>query len=168
MSRGGKHKAKFNNTKNRIKGLESGSLQLTNSKIVIDSKSKGSESGTLLFNSQYKRVKGKSFVNDKNSCSSKKFHKLASKCLNKDKLNCFYTNARSIRNKFTELQSYVTDENPDIIIVSETWTKFANVQGNKFSQRDFIDEYKIMGYELFSYDRKFIEGGEYFFMSKKN
>ena len=77
------------------------------------------------------------------------------------KISCFYINARSLRNKFLELQSYVSLENPDIIFITETWVKFS-VQDNKFNQRDSLSEYDLQGYILFHYERKGTEGGGVF------
>ena len=52
---------------------------------------------------------------------------------NRNKISRFYINARSIRNKFVELKSYVSLEKPDIIFKTETWVKIS-VQNNKFSK----------------------------------
>ena len=40
----------------------------------------------------------------------------------KDSLTCFYFNARSIMNKIDELELYLTQEKPDIVGITETWT----------------------------------------------
>ena len=73
----------------------------------------------------------------------------------------FYINARSLRNNFLKLQSYVSLENHDIIFITETWVKFS-VQDNKFSQRDSLSEYNLQGYILFQYEKKGTEGGGVF------
>ena len=39
-----------------------------------------------------------------------------------DSLKCFYFNARSIMNKIDELELYLTQEKPDIVGITETWT----------------------------------------------
>ena len=39
-----------------------------------------------------------------------------------DSLKCFYFNARSIMNKTDELELYLTQEKPDIVGITETWT----------------------------------------------
>ena len=57
---------------------------------------------------------------------------------NGKKISSFYINARSIRNKFLELKSYVILEKPDIIFIKEKWVKIS-VQNNKFSQRDSLN-----------------------------
>ena len=76
-------------------------------------------------------------------------------------LSCFYINATSLRNKFLELQSYVSLEKPDIIFITETWVKIS-LQDNKFSQRDSLSEYDLEGYTLFQYERKGAEGSRVF------
>ena len=63
----------------------------------------------------------------------------------------FYANCRSIRNKKDELFGLISQENPEIIGLTETW-----VQCEK---NDFISEYNIKGYSLFHKDRKSKKGG---------
>ena len=82
-----------------------------------------------------------------NSSSSDRKFKFC-KDTSKGTLNCWYTNAKSLRNKLYEFAGYVTEESPDIVVVTETWCKFSKVEGNAFSERDHINEYKIQGYEL--------------------
>ena len=41
--------------------------------------------------------------------------------VSKNTLNVCYTNARSLRNKMSELSLMVDDLNPDIIVITETW-----------------------------------------------
>ena len=41
----------------------------------------------------------------------------------REKLNIFYTNARSLNNKMEEFEAKVTNEEYDIVAVSETWLK---------------------------------------------
>ena len=72
---------------------------------------------------------------------------------NGKKLSSFYINTRSLRNKFLELQSYVSLEKPDIIFITETWVKIS-LQDNKFSQRDSLSEYNLEGYIVFQYEGK--------------
>ena len=36
-------------------------------------------------------------------------------------LSCFYVNARSVVNKFDELECYVTELKPDVIFITESW-----------------------------------------------
>ena len=56
-----------------------------------------------------------------------------------------YINARSLRNKFSELEELAFTENYDIIGVTETWL---NLQ-----DRDFLAEYNIPGYVIFEKSR---------------
>ena len=58
--------------------------------------------------------------------------------ISRDKLTCFYVNARSIMNKFEQFETYVYDLNPDIIGVTESWT----------SSRILDSELIIDGYDL--------------------
>ncbi len=53
-------------------------------------------------------------------------------------------NARSIRNKFRELQGLVTVKSYDIIAITETWIHSQD--------RDFIGEFRLNGYSLFNED----------------
>ena len=80
----------------------------------------------------------------------------------KKQLKCFYTNARSIRNKFYELLSHITEEEPDIVFITETWVKFSVQKNSKYSCRDLLCEYQIDGYSLFYYERLESEGGGVF------
>jgi exonuclease III len=74
-------------------------------------------------------------------------------------LKCFYTNARSIRNKFADLLTYVNFENPDLIFITETWLKFSIQNNKKYSQRDLKSEYEIKDYTIFYHERQEFEGG---------
>ena len=53
--------------------------------------------------------------------------------LNKSKLyhglKCMYTNARSIMNKLTSLESNVAEYNPDVIGITESWATEKDIQG---------------------------------------
>jgi len=62
---------------------------------------------------------------------------------NKDKLVCFYVNARSLVYKMSELELYVYEEKPDIIGITESWT-FEDLQNS---------ELNIDGYVLLRKDR---------------
>ena len=62
---------------------------------------------------------------------------------NKDKLACFYVDARSIVYKMSELELYVYEEKPDIIGITESWT-FEDLQNS---------ELNIDGYILLRKDR---------------
>jgi exonuclease III len=59
------------------------------------------------------------------------------------KLKCLYMNARSIVNKKKELELTVTEENLDVIAITETWLN-KNVTDEEMS---------IKGYTLFREDR---------------
>ena len=57
-------------------------------------------------------------------------------------LNCYYTNANSLKNKMTELHHLATKHNYDIIGISETWAR-----------SDMLDpEYELRCYFLFRKD----------------
>ena len=77
-------------------------------------------------------------------------------------------NSRSIRNKFLELLTYVSIEKPDVILVTETWTKFSKQINKKLSERDSLSEYLIEGYILFYNERLEVEGGGLFTYVKDN
>ena len=62
-----------------------------------------------------------------------------------------YLNARSIRNKISLLEAYVTAEDPDIIGITETWL---DLDG-----KDVKQLYSLEGYNLFHKDRKDRGGG---------
>ena len=59
-----------------------------------------------------------------------------------NKLNCLYTNARSIVNKLDELHLYLSEEKPDIVGITETWLNSSidnselNVDGYTIFRRD--------------------------------
>jgi len=63
-----------------------------------------------------------------------------------DKFKCFYTNARSIRNKKDELHGYILEENLDLVCITETWI-------NKDILNDDISEHPLEGYQLYSFER---------------
>ena len=61
-----------------------------------------------------------------------------------NKLKCIYFNARSIVNKLSELELCISEENPDILGLTESWLK-----------EDILDsELSFKGYTLFRKDRK--------------
>merc|ERR1711915_469741 len=62
-----------------------------------------------------------------------------------------YSNTRSIKNKFTELEAIVETECPDIIGLTETWLDS--------EKNEFISEFNIEGYTLINKDRKSKRGG---------
>lgn len=73
----------------------------------------------------------------KNKKTRKAIHKES------DSLKCLYFNARSIMNKLDELELYLTQEKPDIVGITETWT-FEDVQDS---------EIDMEGYTLLRKDR---------------
>ena len=54
-----------------------------------------------------------------------------------NKISCFYSNSRSLRNKFEELRAYDSQEKPNRIFITETWVK-TSIHNNKFSHRDSL------------------------------
>ena len=77
--------------------------------------------------------------------------------VNYNKLNCFYTNARSVINKLEELELYVHEEKPHIIGITETW-------GNSKIENS---EISFDGYQTFRKDRKNRIGGGVLLYNKK-
>ena len=109
-----------------------------------------------------KREKVEEPVSDRNPKLSLKRNNV------KSRLKCIMLNARSLRNKINEFKGYVSLEQPDIIVVTETWVKLSKVDGNIFSERDSKQEYQIDGYDFYYYDRKYIEGGGVIIYSKSS
>ena len=66
-------------------------------------------------------------------------------------LKACYINARSLRNKFEDLQVLASTHDYDIIGVTESWLNTEN--------RDFIAEYKLPGFSIFSCERTNRIGG---------
>ena len=66
----------------------------------------------------------------------------------REKLNIFYTNARSLNNKMEELEAKVDSEEYDIVAVSETWFK---------EESDWRTG--LEGYKMYRCDRKERIGG---------
>ena len=62
-----------------------------------------------------------------------------------------YIKARSLRNKFTDLEALAATEDYHVIGVTESWLNTAS--------RDFLAEYQLPGYVLFSCERKNRAGG---------
>nr|CAD2180569.1 unnamed protein product [Meloidogyne enterolobii]CAD2180571.1 unnamed protein product [Meloidogyne enterolobii] len=48
-------------------------------------------------------------------------------------LNCYYFNCRSIVNKLCELRDFISVENPDILMLSETWIKDTTLTADELS-----------------------------------
>ena len=69
-------------------------------------------------------------------------------------------NARSIRNKFTDLEPLGASEEYHIIGISESWLDTLN--------RDFLAEYNLPGYSLFSCERNNKLGGGVILFVKDN
>ena len=68
-----------------------------------------------------------------------------------NKVKCCLFNARSIRNKFIDLEALAALEEYHIIGISESWLDTEN--------RDFLAEYNLPGYTLFSCERNNRLGG---------
>ena len=66
--------------------------------------------------------------------------------INNNFLKIFYTNARSIRNKFEELFGYLYIHRVDVVCITESWVSETHYKDN-------IDAYKINGYNLYLYQR---------------
>ncbi|MBW6351538.1 endonuclease/exonuclease/phosphatase family protein, partial [Pseudomonas aeruginosa] len=66
-------------------------------------------------------------------------------------LKVFYANARSIRNKFSDLEELVFTENYDVIGITESWLNTED--------RDFLAEYSLPGYVMFEKSRINRNGG---------
>ena len=66
-------------------------------------------------------------------------------------LKILYVNARSLRNKFEDMEEVVFSENYDVIGITETWLNLEN--------RDFLAEYKLPGYTIFEKSRTDKKGG---------
>ena len=69
-------------------------------------------------------------------------------------------NARSIRNKFTDLEALAASDEYHIIGISESWLDTLN--------RDFLAEYNLPGYSLFSCERNSKLGGGVILFVKDN
>ena len=50
----------------------------------------------------------------------------------------FLLNVHSIKNKLNEFKSYVILEEPDIIVITESWAKFSQVNSNEYSENGSI------------------------------
>ena len=74
------------------------------------------------------------------------------------KLKVYYVNARSLRNKFTDLEEIAYSDNYDIIGITETWLNT--------DVRDYLAEYKIPGYTMFEKSRVTKNGGGIIFYIK--
>ena len=72
-----------------------------------------------------------SVINEINNDNNKEF------VSSKDKLVCFYVNARSIVYKMSELEVYVCEEKPDIIGITESWT-FEDLQNSELNIEGYI------------------------------
>ena len=66
-------------------------------------------------------------------------------------LKVCFVNARSLRNKFSDLESLALTEDYDIIGITETWINT--------EVRDYLAEYALQGYSLFNNERKDKTGG---------
>ena len=72
-------------------------------------------------------------------------------------LKCMYTNARSIMNKLTSLESNVAEYNPDVIGITESWATEKDIQGllelegYTCYRRDRMSDYSTKGGGLLMY-----------------
>ena len=66
---------------------------------------------------------------------------------------CVLINTQSLRSKFDEFQCFV--EKPDITCVTETWV-------SEGFNGDRLQDFEIVGYDLFSYCRETQQGGGVF------
>ena len=70
---------------------------------------------------------------------------------NKREIKAVLINARSLRNKFSDLEELAFTENYDVIGITESWLNT--------EQRDFLAEYDLPGYHVFSSERSNRAGG---------
>ena len=68
-----------------------------------------------------------------------------------DSLSVYYANYRSIHNKTNDLKALISSNNPDIICLTETFTKTTS--------KHLVAEINIPGYNLHKYDRTGKRGG---------
>ncbi len=73
-----------------------------------------------------------------------------------DHIKACHLNARSIRNKFLDLKELAATDKFDIIAITESWLNTKD--------RDFVAEYILPGYSIFSCDRDNRAGGAVIFM----
>ena len=76
-------------------------------------------------------------------------------------LKVYFTNARSLRNKFDELESCAITYNYDIIFICESWI-------NEKMFGDFRREYELNDYEMHLYQRENKKGGGVIMYIRKN
>ncbi len=86
-----------------------------------------------------------------NPTSSTVSHNLAKTTPDSNYLKACYINARSLRNKFEDLQILAATDDYDIIELTESWLSK--------EKRDFIAEYKLPGFTISSYERGNRNGG---------
>ena len=80
--------------------------------------------------------------------------------LNIGHIKVFLVNARSLRNKFTDLETHAFVDDYDIIGITESWLDT--------KQRDFLAEYSLPGYTIFSSERNGRMGGGVLLYIKTN
>ena len=83
-------------------------------------------------------------TNKRNACAKKTPHKNSTKPDSLD-LNVFYVNARSIRNKFDDLEEFLLADNYNAIGITKSWSNTEN--------RDFLAEYNIPWFTMFEKSR---------------
>ena len=71
--------------------------------------------------------------------------------LRQNNIKICFVNARSLRNKFTDLETLALTENYDIIGITETWINT--------EVRDYLAEFALPGYSIFNAERKDKVGG---------
>ena len=82
---------------------------------------------------------------------------IGSASLQTNKLKTLFLNARSLRNKISELKAIVSTESYDLIAISETWIK----------QTDIDSEFNISGYDKIAKHRIHQRGGGIILYYKK-
>ena len=107
-----------------------------------------------------KKIKGLTSFN-RNARTVKKLpdHALSNSTVMPRKINrtiepdikCCYFNARSLRNKFEDLEILAATNNYHVIGITESWLDTAN--------RDFVAEYSLPKYSIFSCERENKNGG---------
>ena len=72
----------------------------------------------------------------------------------------YFTNARSLRNKFRELVSNIIVYKFDLLCICESWINKIN--------HDLLQEYEIQGYKMYTYQRGDRQGGGVIIYVKEN
>ena len=80
-------------------------------------------------------------------------------CTKSKNLKIIFFNARSIRNKFSEIIAFIHSEPIDILGITETWLNTES--------KDIESAYNIPGYKMFHKDRTAKRGGGVLFYIKE-